>query len=280
MNGTEFGPSYVVCERLGKGSFGVVHRCSDTSDPARPLAVKLERRDAKAPQLRYEWRVYRHLQPHAGVPTAHFFGECGADHVALVMDLLGPPLEAVTELTMRQVLVVGVQLIELLKYLHGRGFIHRDIKPQNVMLGRAEGPHAAQLFLIDYGLCKKFVRSGPVRTHHVPYKEDKRLTGTPRFCSINTQIGLESSRRDDMEAVVYMMIYMAHRRLPWMGLRARGGKAKKTRLILKKKQATPVAELCRDMPASVGRMLRHVRQLRFKERPAYEQYTEDLLHDL
>jgi serine/threonine protein kinase len=93
--------------------------------------------------------------------------------------------------------------ISRIEFIHGKNFIHRDIKPDNFLMGL--GKKGNLVYAIDFGLAKKFRDN---RTHqHIPYRENKNLTGTARYASINTHLGIEQSRRDDMEALGYIFMY-------------------------------------------------------------------------
>ena len=90
------------------------------------------------------------------------------------------------------------------------------------------GRHCNKLFLIDFGLAKKY---RDVRTRqHIPYREDKNLTGTARYASINAHLGIEQSRRDDMESMGYVLMYFNRSSLPWQGLKAATKRQKYVRL--------------------------------------------------
>jgi casein kinase 1, alpha len=93
-------------------------------------------------------------------------------------------------------------MIGRIEFVHNKNFIHRDIKPDNFLMGI--GRHCNKLFLIDFGLAKKY-RDNRTRAH-IPYREDKNLTGTARYASINAHLGIEQSRRDDMESLGYVLV--------------------------------------------------------------------------
>ena len=151
-----------------------------------------------------------------------------------------------------------------IEYVHNKNFIHRDIKPDNFLMGI--GRHCNKLFLIDYGLAKKF-RDNRTR-QHIPYREDKNLTGTARYASINAHLGIEQSRRDDMESLGYVLMYFNRGSLPWQGLKA-ATKKQKYEKISEKKMSTPVEVLCKGFPAEFAMYLNYCRGLRFEEAPDY-----------
>ena len=103
-----------------------------------------------------------------------------------------------------------------MEYFHARQFVHRDIKPDNFILG--SGSKADTVYLIDYGLSKMYI--DPKTGQHIPFKDGKALTGTARYASLNTHLGYEQARRDDMEALAYVLIYLVNGSLPWMGKNA------------------------------------------------------------
>lgn len=186
------------------------------------------------------------------------------------MDLLGPSLEDLfnfcsRRFTMKTVLMLFDQMITHIEYVHNKNFIHRDIKPDNFLMGI--GGHCNKLFLIDFGLAKKYRDNR--NKQHIPYREDKNLTGTARYASINAHLGIEQSRRDDMESMGYVLMYFNRGSLPWQGLKA-ATKKQKYEKISEKKMSTPVEVLCKGFPAEFTMYLNYCRGLRFEEMPDYK----------
>ena len=149
----------------------------------------------------------------------HYFGSHESFN-CLVMDLLGPSLEnlfnmCARKFTMKTVLMLADQMIGRLETLHTKNYIHRDVKPDNFTMGR--GSQSNTVFIIDFGLSKKYRDSQML---HIPYKDKKSLTGTARYASIYAHKGVESSRRDDMESLGYVLMYFNRGSLPWQGLKA------------------------------------------------------------
>merc|ERR1712228_1158192 len=158
--------------------------------------------------------------------------------------------------------------------VHNKNFIHRDIKPDNFLMGI--GRHCNKLFLIDFGLAKKY-RDNRTRTH-IAYRDKKNLTGTARYASIHAHLGIEQSRRDDMESLGYVLMYFNRGELPWQGLKA-GTKKQKYNRIAEKKMSTPVEILCKHFPTEFATYLNYCRALRFDDKPDYA-YLRRLFRDL
>ena len=242
------------------------------------VAVKLESVKTKHPQLLYESKLYRLLAGGIGIPNVRWFGVEGEFNI-LVMDLLGPSLEDLfnfcsRKFSIKTVLMLADQLIARTENLHAKCFIHRDIKPDNFLMGL--GKRANQVYMIDFGLAKKYRDS---RTHqHIPYREHKNLTGTARYASLNTHLGIEQSRRDDMESMGYVLLYFLRGSLPWQGLKAQT-KREKYDKISDKKYSTPIEVLCKGFPSEFATYLNYCRSLRFDEKPDYA-YCRKLFRDL
>lgn len=152
------------------------------------VAIKFEGLNARFPQIEYESRVYKTLSGVEGVPSARHFDNVNN---ALVLDLLGPSLEELFKFcdrtfSLETVLLLADQLITRIEHIHAKSYIHRDIKPENFLMGLDK--RRDQVNVIDFGLSKKY--RDPQTHEHVSYSENKNLTGTARFASINTHLGI------------------------------------------------------------------------------------------
>ncbi len=197
----------------------------------------------------------------------------------LVMDLLGYSLEDLfnrccRRFSLKTVLMIADQTLLRIEYIHSKSFIHRDIKPDNFLMGL--GRRSNIVYIIDFGLAKRY---RDPKTHvHIMYRENKHLTGTPRYASINNHLGIEQSRRDDLESLGYVFMYFLRGSLPWQGLRA-NTKKQKYQKIMEKKMATPIDLLCKGFPDEFRIYFEYCRALRFADKPDYS-YLRRLFKDL
>ncbi|XP_021752752.1 casein kinase 1-like protein 10 isoform X1 [Chenopodium quinoa] len=271
------GGKFKLGRKIGSGSFGELY-LGISVQTGEEVAVKLEPAKTKHPQLHYESKLYMLLQGGTGVPHLKWFGVEGEYNV-MVIDLLGPSLEDLfnycnRKFSLKTVLMLADQMINRVEYMHSRGFLHRDIKPDNFLMGL--GRKANQVYVIDFGLAKKY---RDLQTHkHIPYRENKNLTGTARYASVNTHLGVEQSRRDDLESLGYVLMYFLRGSLPWQGLKA-GTKKQKYDKISEKKMLTPIEVLCKNYPSEFTSYFHYCRSLRFDDKPDYS-YLKRLFRDL
>lgn len=265
---------YRLERRIGKGAFGEIFLGRIDNQE---VAIKLERPETRRPQLAAETKLLLKMRGTPGVAQVYSWGRRDSQYY-LVMQLLGPSLEGLmgiykTGLPLKSVLMIGDQMVLRVKQLHNRGYLHRDIKPDNFLMGL--GSHSSLLYLIDYGLAKQY---WDPRTHiHIPNKQGKRLTGTVRYASLNTHLGCEQGRRDDIEGIAYVLIYLLKGVLPWQGLQAKS-RNEKYRLIMQRKADVSMEDLCGGLPQQIKEFLLYSRGLRFEEEPDYS-YLRRLLKE-
>ncbi|KAM3128380.1 hypothetical protein pb186bvf_019508 [Paramecium bursaria] len=278
---SKIGKTFKLTKKLGSGAFGEIFHGINLKNNVE-VAIKLESIQAKHCQLYFEAKLYQHLaQEEAtierGIPLVYYCTTEGEYNI-MVMDLLGQSLEDLftqcqRKLSLKTVLMLVDQMITRVEFVHSKEFLHRDIKPDNFLMGIGKKQHI--LYIIDFGLAKRFIsRDG----QHIPYRDKKNLTGTARYASINTHLGIEQSRRDDLESIGYVLMYFLRGSLPWQNLKNTNKKDKYER-ILESKMATNVEQLCQGFPIEFCTYLKYCRSLQFAEKPDYEM-CRSLFRDL
>lgn len=272
QQGHLFANRYRIVDFIGAGSFGKIASVLDIQNQEM-YAMKLESLHARAPQLEIEHRLYQKFAGSPNFPKVYYYG-VEEGYKIMVMDLLGKSIEDYCSklrhrFSLKTVLMLADQMLSAVEYMHKLSLIHRDIKPDNFMMGA--GANSSNLYIIDFGLSKEF--QNPITHSHIPFRQKLNLTGTARYASINALSGNEQSRRDDLESLGYMFVYMLKGSLPWQGLPAKTS-AQKYQRILDVKTNTSIDLLCHGIPQAFAQYLHAVRSLEFEEEPKYSEYRK------
>ena len=256
-------------KRLGGGSFGHVYKCLNIKTN-KEYSIKIESNDNTNPQLLHEYKILKSLEGNEGIPTTYLFKNIGGESI-LIMDLLGPNLEDILQdtktktFTLKTCLMALKQIIERLKLIHKEGIIHRDLKPENLLV--TKNIRNCLIYLIDYGLSKKY--KDIKNDIHIPFKNDRQITGTIRYVSINTHKGIEQSRRDDIESSLYIITYFLNGKLNWDGIKCKT-KEEKIQKIMEKKEEFKNNKEYKKLPQTLSQIFQYAYHLGFEEKPNYE----------
>ena len=257
----------IVNKQLGKGGFGKIYLGRKLKENI-PIAIKVEENINRS-HLYLEYEILKSLQGEEGIPQIYRFKQ-GHNHNYLVMELLGKSIdrlfsECKKKFSIKTIFQIGYQMIQRIEYIHSKGYIHRDIKPGNFVIGRGDKKNI--IYIIDFGLSKRYIDKNTNK--HIPYKEGKGLTGTSRYVSLFTHYGIEQSRRDDIEGIAYNLIYFAKGKLPWQGVKTKNKKEKHKKIMEGKLALTP-EQLCEGLPSELVDLLKYARELEFEEEPDYK----------
>jgi serine/threonine protein kinase len=275
MIGRIFFNKYTLVKKLGEGSFGAIYAAKSLHNW---YAIKLENKNRGQNLLENEAYIMSYLHGKR-IPFIKSFGYSG-DYNVLVMELMGKSLEEIFEnlpikkMTVNCVGKLGLQMIEILEYIHNKHIIHRDIKPDNFVMGKGE--KSKYLYLLDFGLAKKYRSSSTLK--HYPMIKKKNLTGTARYASINALNGLTQSRRDDLEAVGYVLLYFLRGKLPWQGLHVKN-KEDRYHKIMEIKMGTSPYQLCKGFPKEFEEYVDYTRNLEYEKDPDYK-YLKGLFNSI
>ena len=281
--------NFVCLKKIGEGSFGKIYLSFNKRDDIEVAIKKEEKKNnLKEGQLSVEAQVYKTLfelpdgsnisgnspliyNEVKGVPLFYGYGQTDIEYY-LIIEFLGPNLKDLLsycgthKFTISTVGLIAIQLLNRIEYLHKKNYVHRDIKPENILIGTQMKSNI--IYLIDFGLSKKY--KNQKNNQHIPYKEGRSFIGNARYASINTHLGIEQSRRDDLESIGYILVFFLKGTLPWKGS---GGKSEKNyQKILEKKLQIPTEILCYNLPEEIIYYLNYCKNLRFEDKPDYDYF--------
>ena len=264
----KFFKKFRTIKKLGEGSFGKVYKAEYNGEY---YAMKFEDRTKEQNLLETEATIMSYLKG-PNIPLIKSYGYSG-DYNILVMQLMDKSLEEIfnkrLKFSVKTTALLAYQMITVLHYIHDKHIIHRDIKPDNFVMGLKKDN--GTLYLLDFGLAKKYRSSKTLEQY--PYIKKKKLTGTARYASIHALEEMEQSRRDDLESVGYVLMYFLRGNLPWQGLKIKS-KEDRYKKILDKKKETTSEELCKGFPDEFKEFLEYSRNLEYTEEPKYDKYKE------
>ncbi|KAK3336900.1 kinase-like domain-containing protein [Cercophora scortea] len=266
---------YRVDRKIGEGGFGLVYQGTDLQS-GEEVALKLSDIEDDWEAAQVEKDTYEALDGGVGISRVHWFGE-ECDHYVLVQDLLGPTLEDLLNycgrrFSLKTILLIADQAISRIQYIHSKGFLHRDIKPDNFLMG--SNRQGNTLYTIDFGLSREFRFAERSKN-----AEGLPLGGTRRYASIKNHNGRTQSWGDDLESLGYVFVYFARGSLPWQGLKAATDDEKAAR-IKELKEGLSGEALCDGfLPGEFATYIDYTRRLAFDDKPDYS-YLRRLFHRL
>ena len=266
LTGKIFFGKYKPEKELGEGSFGKIYSSVNVTD-GEHYALKMENKESGQNLLESEAYFLCYLRGY-GIPAVKSYGFSGTYNI-MVMELLGKSLEDLFQeykkkFSLKTVCLIAQQMLDRMEFIHNKHIIHRDIKPDNFVMGLNNKSDI--IYLLDFGLAKKYRSSRTLQ--HIKFNINKKLTGTARYASINALRGCEQSRRDDLEAIGYVLMYFLRGSLPWQGLKV-DRKEDRYKKIYEKKKATSPEELCSGFPPELAEYVRYTRNLEFEQNPDY-----------
>ncbi|KRX49225.1 Casein kinase I isoform delta-like [Trichinella murrelli] len=255
---------------MGKGTFGVVYVGMDKVTKEE-VAIKIEKRMEKPSMLCFEKKVYKFLSGSSFVPAIKYFGTDNFNFY-LSMELLGPNMEDVLEARNRELLLTdvcsyAVQIIKAIQFIHERGFIHRDLKPENILLRQRDLSTHEVVSLIDFGCAVRY-RVSKCKFSHIAYREKLPVMGTLRYMSISAHLGIQQSRRDDMQTIGYILTYLAKGKLPWQDMQVTSFAEQNMEVASMKIRMKP-QHLCQGLPSAFSNYMKYCRSLDFASEPNY-----------
>ncbi|MDC1151814.1 protein kinase [Pelagibacteraceae bacterium] len=269
------GKKYNICGRLGKGNFGSVYKGKHYKNNTE-VAIKFEDTNTNIKLLRHETTILKYLYERdtRNIPAVSWFG-IHNHYTCLVMTLYECSLYdyVITKgnLSVSKISSIIYQLVTILKSVHDNSVIHRDIKPQNIMVKSGE------LYLIDFGFSTIFIDEDG---EHVPDDCSEHIIGSPKYVSYNIHTGAIPSRRDDLISLGYLYLFLHEKQLSWenigddMGVNDEYDETSiyhyKNILRQEMKQISAIDFTSTSDDHNLQNYLKYVYHLKYEEQPNYE----------
>ncbi|CAP35600.1 Protein CBG18079 [Caenorhabditis briggsae] len=267
---------YKVLKLLGRGGYGAVYSVLRLSDSEK-FAIKCENASAVRKSLYMDCNV---LKGAAQIRSRHFCTVIDQAAVKdrfnfIVMKLIGKNLWDLRmdtpecRFSLGTALKAAAQCLISIEQLHRFGYLHRDIKPGNFAAGRVESNEHHTIFMLDFGLCREFVKreEGKIRTQ----RKSAPFRGTTRYAPLNSMLELDTGRKDDIESWLYMVVEWTSGGLPWRKLKA----SDRDKVLRFKKELRSKDEIIEDMyyncpRKEFHRILKYTDSLDFYSQPDYQ----------
>ena len=277
-------------DKIGSGSFGEVlygfHRRTHGE-----VAVKILNSDTSQENIKREITYTKQLQGAQGFPSIYCCGSYDKKYI-IVESLLGPSLDKLFKFCnrifpLKTVCLIGVEMVKRLETMHQKGILHRDLKPNNLTWGNFNNSYnnisinnninknnyekldINTIYLIDFGLSCSYWENNLKK--HYRMSQGLNFVGTLRYASLNSHKGIRQSRRDDLESMIYILIYFLKGKLPWQDVRAKN-KEERYKLIQQIKTEVTIDSLCKEIPSEFAILLKYVKELKFDEKPDYNKF--------
>lgn len=253
-------PEYII----GSGGFGTVLLARDRTTQNN-VAIKVDN-EGITNTLDIEEQIYKRIKIMPGFCQILASG-VHSGHRYLVMTRLGNSLTGLMDdsegkLSIDIILRCAKQAVRLLQRLHGRGIIHCDVKPDNLVLGPSYGTENEDLYLIDFGRAVCFVDEDI--ENHRPLRFCTKYPATLLYGPSRAFQGHTLSRRDDLVGLLYSLVYLRNGTLPWSHL------LRREKDVLKMKKSIAASQLCEGFPIQVTTAWKYIKSLKYSEYPDYD----------
>ena len=254
--------------KLGTGIFSNIY-AGTLYSTKEAVAVKIQKKN-KYNYVSNEIMIYKKLNGLEGIPKIYWSGNFHGNYT-IVMQVLGRSVQKYfynlnKNLALEEIKDIGIQALNILESIHNRGIVHGDIKPSCFYLGLNEN---FKIYLADFGFAFGF--NNNLTGNHKPFKKGLYSFADPKFCSKNCCRNYQKSRRDDIESLGYILVYLMNGFFPW--------EFSNNALNIKQiKLSTSLNDLCSGIPFNIKEFISYSWNLKFYEKPNYN-HLRDLLNN-